>query len=223
MPKNSTTGKANRQLLTAKDVFEYRLEQHRDKMKSNSKSRLVGRRGKEVVRTQQDDLHPEASGSGPSPLTPNQMTLESGPSEAPLTATAMGSSLQALSSTQVAAPLPSSSRSLVQDPPIQIDRQRSPTAVPQSSDDGQSLTARITALEENWKEVAAIERGYRQNLTAKITAQEEKRKEAAAIERDNRRKLTARVTALEETINQWKMELAAWKEDMDCKLEDDEL
>ena len=60
MPQNSRTGKTIRQLLTAKYVFEYRLEQHNDKMKSNLSSQLVGQRGKKVVRTQQEDLQPEA-------------------------------------------------------------------------------------------------------------------------------------------------------------------
>ena len=110
----------------------------------------------------------------------------------------MNLSLQALFFIEVPRP-PSSrpiSRLLV--PPTQNHQEQSPTALSQSNNNGQNLTARITALEENWQEVAAIER-------------------------DNRRNLTARVTALEETINQWKKELAAWKEDIDCKLEEDEL
>ena len=191
MPQNSRTGKTIRQLLTAKYVFEYRLEQHNDKMKSNLSSQLVGQRGKKVVRTQQEDLQPEVSGFG--------LSESEDDSPAPLPASATGSSIesiQALSSTEV--PLPPSSRIVVPVPPIQIHQQQSPTATSQSSNDGQNLTARVTALEENWKEFAAWKERDRQNLTA-------------------------RVTALEETINRWEKELAEWKEDIDCKLEDDEL
>lgn len=65
MPQNITTGKANRCLLTAKGVFEYRLEQLNVKLKSLSVKKSAH---------QQQELQPEASGSGSTPLALNQMS-----------------------------------------------------------------------------------------------------------------------------------------------------
>jgi hypothetical protein len=72
------SGVPNRQLLSMKTVFEFRLERHR-KM---SKVKAVDKKGKKQVRKHQEEPQPEASGSGPSPSTSlmplREMTLESG-------------------------------------------------------------------------------------------------------------------------------------------------
>jgi hypothetical protein len=147
------SGLPNRQLLSAKAVFEFRLERHQES-KSTAADTKQDKKGKKRVQRLQEELEPEASGSGPSPSTSllplDRMTLESMSSngDSPvLERTGSQLSLPGLFSVEI--PLPHVTphpRIIV--PPFQRHRPPSPSALSKSSDDGQNITARVAALEE---------------------------------------------------------------------------
>lgn len=148
MPRHLETRKPNRGSLTAEDVYQYRLEQHRAK------------KGKKVARQISE---PQASGSAGSPSAVLQpllaLTLDSVSSNA---ASAAPSPLSQLPSVDFAVEIPVKGPPRSLPPPVQPRpvqpvigritiprerRQRSPTALSISSEEGRLIIARVAALD----------------------------------------------------------------------------
>lgn len=152
MPRRPT-GMPNRQHLTPKFVFEFRLERHKEmSCKKMSKPTAADKRGKKRVRKHQEGPQPKAPGSGPSPSTSlmlSRMSLASGSSKGdsppPADADIQPSLPDHFSGEVPLTPVDLLSRTIV--PPFQQHRQPSPAALLQSTDDGQNLIARVLALE----------------------------------------------------------------------------
>jgi hypothetical protein len=165
-PRHVETGKANRKLLSAETVFEYRLEQ----LKVKPKPMAAATRGKKQRRRHQEEPQPEASGSGPLASASNVpgMTLGSASSkdDSPAFEPASGKNAQ-VSLPAALSPVKDSLSCVKPRPRIVAPPFQEPS--PQSSDDGQSLTARVTALERRLDQ--SSDDG--QSLTARITALEE--------------------------------------------------
>lgn len=146
------SGVPNRQLLSAKTVFEFRLAKHNEASKPTAVDRKQEKKGKKPARKHQEDPEaPQSGDSGPSPSTSllplGRMTLESASSkgDSPVPDCA-GSQLSPLFSVEV--PLlrrisPHTTTQTIVVPPYRP----SPSAISKSSDDGQNRTARLAALE----------------------------------------------------------------------------
>jgi hypothetical protein len=145
MPRRQS-GVPNWQLLSAKTVFEFRLERH----KEMSKVKAVDKKGKKRARKHQEEPQPEASGSGPSPSTSlmplREMTLESGSAKGSSPVLEHAGSLPTLFSVEI--PIAAAVRpTRIIVPLFQKHQQLSPSGLSQSTDDGRNLTARVAALE----------------------------------------------------------------------------
>jgi len=155
VPQNATTGKANRQKLSAKLVFDYRLERHLERHNGKSKSHSVSRKGKgkKLVHSKQEALQPEASGSGPSPSTAladfTKLGLEGTSSKGNSPVPELAST-SASTSTPFSVEVPSVRRAPLHS---RGHRQLSPKALPQSSGDDESLKAMVAALKAEIEEL----------------------------------------------------------------------
>jgi hypothetical protein len=150
VPQNTTTGKANRQKLTRKFVFEYRLEQRNTKSKSCSETQKD--KGKKPVRSKQEDLQREASGPGPGPSTPlgniTKLVRDSASSKG---------AAPARQPTPSSAHFPANVPSAQPQPPRSpAHRQLSTKPLSQSSDDDRSLATRVAALEVEVKNLTEV-------------------------------------------------------------------
>ncbi|KAF8256754.1 hypothetical protein EI94DRAFT_1710296 [Lactarius quietus] len=197
MPQDNTTSRPYQQALSAKFVFKYWLQQQQQQdqqqqqqdqqqqqqdqpqqqqdqqeWQQSTKSKLVGQKGKKNVCATEEDLPPEASGSGASPSTSlaiSRMTLESESSKgnSPVLSPAPSIGSSALFSVELPIP-PKRPMPRIVVPPIKSYRQPSPTALSQSSDDGQNLRARVMELEatvqELKKDVAAVKKAASHKL-----------------------------------------------------------
>jgi hypothetical protein len=151
MPRNVTTGKVNRHVLSAKEVFEYRLEQRKD-----PKLHSVGpQKGKKPEKSQSDNPKAEVSGSGLSPSASlAKMTLDStsSKSNSPVPEQAPGTS---------SAFLPVASTTPQISPPSYQGHQKPPPTAPttlsqlssQLNNDARTLAARLVGLEEHFEEL----------------------------------------------------------------------
>jgi hypothetical protein len=155
MPRNSETGKANRRPLTAEDVYNYRLQQHK------------ARKGKKPVSEDEEVPQPEASGSAQSPSTTLQplvsLTLDSSNDDSPAAPPPSGTVSFAVEipvRRQAPRPVPRSAGRITIPRPR---RQPSPTALSQSSDDGRNVAARVAALEARFEE-------FRKEIDRRLTA-----------------------------------------------------
>ena len=174
MPRNVTTGKVNRHILSAKEVFEYRLEQRKD-----PKLRAVGpQKGKKPEISQDDNPHAGVSGSRMSPSASlARMTLDSTPSRgnSPVPEQELGTSSALLPVVSITPRISA--------PSSQGHHQLPPTALPgaltlsqlsnQLSNEGRNLAARLAGLEEHLgglaRDVAGIE-GRLGGLVKGVTA-----------------------------------------------------
>ena len=133
MPKNEATGKANRQALTADEIFKFR----EDKYLKMFNLKRAKKKGNQALQLREEERQQEASGSGDSPSTTlaplGALFLDSPSPEEP-----SSESPSQDQSTFGAPPSPS----LAHAQPIQHHREPSPTDNSQAT-----VTARLSALE----------------------------------------------------------------------------
>ena len=155
MPRNVTTGKANRQSLSAKEVFEYRLEQRKE-----PKFRSVGpQKGKKPANSQVDNPRVEASGSRLSPTASlAKMTLDSPSSngDSPVPEKKLGTSSALLPVAPVVPQLPA--------PSFQAHQPPSQTTLFQLNDDMRTI-ARLTKMDEGLGAFIAEAMGWRNTIS----------------------------------------------------------
>ena len=144
MPRNVTTGKVNRHILSAKEVFEYRLEQRRD-----PKLRTVGpQKGKKPEISQDDNQQTSGSRLSPS-ASLAKMTLDSTPSRgnSPVPEQELGTSSVLLPVASITPQIPAPSSQGYQQTPL--DAPTLSQLSNQLSNEGRNLAARLAGLEEN--------------------------------------------------------------------------
>ena len=160
MPRNVATGKADRHSLSAKAVFEYRLEQHK-KPKVRS---VRPRKSKKPEKSQDDNLQAEAPsgpGSGLSPSMSLAKTTLDGTSSkgnSPAPEQEMGTSSALLSVTSVAPQISA--------PSFQGHQQPSPATLLQLRNDYRNHTRRFEGIEERIGACFEVFGGLMRELTA---------------------------------------------------------
>lgn len=159
MPRNVTTGKADRHSLSAKAVFEYRLEQHK-KPKVRS---VRPRKSKKPAKSQDDNLPAEAPSDPGSGLLPSMSlakttldgTSSKGDSPAPVPEQELGTSSALLS---VASDTPQISALS-----FQGHQQPSPKTLLQSDND---TRARLAKMDETLRNFIKEATGWREEIIA---------------------------------------------------------